>query len=174
MKRSLHVKMIALAFAVFVCMVNPAASQDKPASPSESNIASVTNSTTTSEAVPGTFAVANLYFYRHRRYEGAALKPSVYVDDKELARMDNGRFFVARLEPGKHSIRSNDKSSGVDIDMKAGTDYYVRVDMQTGFWKGHGRLTLVMPEQGSYEVKQTKPLSDGDVRNHDLVAPGSK
>jgi hypothetical protein len=115
-----------------------------------------------------------LYIYRHRRYEGAALKPSVYVDDKEMARAENGRFFVAHLNPGKHSIRSNDKASGMDIDMQAGGEYYVRVDMQTGFWKGHGRLTMIMSEQGSYEVKQTKPLSDGDIKDHELVGPGAQ
>jgi len=117
---------------------------------------------------------ATLYVYRHRRYEGAALRPSVYLDEKEVARMDNGRFFTVKLDPGKHSVRSNDKASGVDLDVKVGADYYIRVDMQTGFWKGHGRLTFIMPEQGAYEVKQTKPLNDGDVRDRELVVAGSQ
>jgi hypothetical protein len=94
----------------------------------------------------------------------------VYVDDKEMARIENGRSFVARLEPGRHSIRSNDKASGVEVNMKPGADYYVRVDMQTGFWKGHGQLTMILPEQGEYEVKQTKPANDADVRDRELVA----
>lgn len=114
-------------------------------------------------------AKATLYVYRHRRFEGAALKPSVFVDDKEMARMENGRYFVAKLEPGRHSIRSNDKASGVDVNMKPGAAYYIRIDMQTGFWKGHGRLTMILPEQGEYEVKQTKPLNDADVKDRELV-----
>lgn len=88
--------------------------------------------------------------------------------------MDNGRFFVVTLGPGKHTIRSNDKASGVEIEMKAGLDYYIRIDMQEGFWKGHGRLTLVLPEQGAFEVKNTKLLDDSDIKNHELVAPGAK
>jgi hypothetical protein len=112
---------------------------------------------------------ASLYVYRHRRFEGAALKPSVYVDDKELARIENGRYFVVKLEPGKHSIRSNDKASGVEFNMKPGAEYYIRVDMQTGFWKGHGRLTMILPEQGEYEVKQTKSANDADVKDRELV-----
>jgi hypothetical protein len=117
---------------------------------------------------------ATLYVYRHRRFEGAALKPSVYVDDNETARIENGRHFVVKLAPGKHSIRSNDKASGVDVNVKPGADYYIRVDMQTGFWKGHGRLTLIMPEQGEYEVKQTKPLNDVDVKDRELVVLGMR
>jgi hypothetical protein len=123
-----------------------------------------------SKSEPSSGARATLYVYRHRRYEGGALKPSVYVDDRELARMGNGNYFVARLNPGPHTIRSNDKSSGVEVKMKPGEEYYIRVDIQEGLWKGHGRLTLVLPEQGSYEVKQTKPLHEGDIKDHELAA----
>jgi hypothetical protein len=100
---------------------------------------------------------AILYVYRFRRYDGAALRPYVYVDQKEMARMENGQFFAVILDPGKHSVRFRDKASRVDLDMKAGADYYIRVDLRTGFWKGHSRLNLVFPEQGAYEVKQTGP-----------------
>jgi hypothetical protein len=120
-------------------------------------------------APPSQGGKATLYVYRHHRFEGAVLKPSVYVDDKEMARIENGRYFVAKLEPGKHSIRSNDQASVVEVNMKAGVEYYLRVDMQTGFWKGHGRLTMILPEQGEYEVKQTKPANDADVKDRELV-----
>lgn len=120
-------------------------------------------------AAPTSDAKATLYVYRPRRYTGAALKPSVYADDTELARLENGRFFVAKLSPGAHTIRSNDKASGVALEMVAGADYYVRIDIEPGAWKGHGKLTLVLPEQGQYEVKQEKPLSDSDVKNREFV-----
>lgn len=120
-------------------------------------------------AASGSETKATLYVYRHRRYEGYGLKPSVYADDRELARMENGRFFVVKLDPGMHTIRSNDKSSGIEVDLKAGQDYYVRIDIEAGAWKGHGRITLVLPEQGRYEVKETKPLNAGAVKNHELV-----
>lgn len=120
-------------------------------------------------APPSQGGKAALYVYRHHRFEGAALKPSVYVDDREMARIENGRYFVVKLEPGKHSVRSNDKASGVEVNMKPGAEYYIRVDMQTGFWKGHGRLTMILPEQGEYEVKRTKPANDTDVKDRELV-----
>ena len=40
------------------------------------------------------------------------------------------------------------------LDAKAGETYYVRVDIQIGFFKGHGGVTLVDPQQGKYEVPQ--------------------
>jgi hypothetical protein len=130
-----------------------------------------------SPAASGTSAAdakATLYVYRHRRYAGSALKPTVYADDRELARMENGRFFVVKLDPGMHSIRSNDKASGTEVDMKPGQEYYVRIDIEAGAWKGHGRITLVLPEQGRYEVKETKPLDANDIKNRELVVADAK
>jgi hypothetical protein len=36
-------------------------------------------------------AKATVYVYRYKQFVGAALSPSVYCDDLQLARMDNGR-----------------------------------------------------------------------------------
>lgn len=102
-----------------------------------------------------------VYIYRYKQFVGSALSPSVYCDDTELARIENGRFFAAKLASGKHTFHSNDKQAGIDVDLKSGQDYYIRVEIAAGMMKGHGRLSLVAPEQGSYEIKKLKPL-DGD------------
>ncbi len=115
-------------------------------------------------------AVATVYVYRYKQFVGSALSPSVFSDDTELARMDNGRFFAVKLAPGKHIFHSNDKQSGVEVDLKAGQDYYVRVEIAAGFMKGHGRLTLVAPEQGTYEVKSLKPLDASKVKDTQHVS----
>ena len=104
---------------------------------------------------------SQVYIYRYKQFVGKALSPSVYCGDNELARMDNGRYFVVSLAPGKYLFHSNDKQAGIDLDLKPGEKYYIRVEIATGFMKGHGRLVSVVPEQGSYEIKNLKPL-DGD------------
>jgi len=114
-------------------------------------------------------AGALVYIYRYKQFTGGALEPSVYCDGKELARMDNGRYFKVKLTPGKHAFRSNDKQSGIEFETKAGEEYYIRVDIATGFWKGHGRLTLLQKEQGSYEVKKLQPLAADKIKDKTLV-----
>src|SRR5260221_931503 len=106
---------------------------------------------------------ATVYVYRYKQFVGKALSPSVYCDEAELARMENGRYFTVKLDPGKHSFRSNDKQSGVDLDIKAGQSYFIRLEIATGFMKGHGRLILVAGEQAGYEIKQLKPLDENKV-----------
>jgi hypothetical protein len=117
----------------------------------------------TQAAVDSASSKATLYVYRYKQFVGSALSPSIYCDEAELARMENGRYFAVTLDPGKHSFRSNDKQSGVDLDMKAGQSYFMRVEIATGFMKGHGRLILMAAEQAGYELKKLKPLDDGKV-----------
>jgi len=117
---------------------------------------------------------ATVYIYRYKQFVGSALAPSIYCDGTELARMENGRYFTANLEPGKHSFTSNDKQSGIDLDTKAGEEYFVRVEIASGFAKGHGRLVLVSREQGGYELKsdKLKPLDANKVVSKDVVSLG--
>lgn len=115
---------------------------------------------------------ATVYVYRYKQFVGSALAPSIFCDGAELARMENGRYFTANLEPGKHTFTSNDKQSGIDLDLKAGEEYFVRLEIATGSAKGHGRLVLVPREQGGYELKadKLKPLDPNKVANKDVVS----
>ena len=101
---------------------------------------------------------ATVHFYRYKQFEGYALKPSIYCDGVELVRMQNGRFFTMQLPAGEHTCNANDKQAGATIKFEPGKDYYFRVNLQTGMWKGHFRLDYVMPEQGKYDVTNLKPV----------------
>jgi uncharacterized protein DUF2846 len=114
-----------------------------------------------------------VYIYRYKQFVGSALAPSVYCDDTELARMENGRFFAAKLSSGKHTFHSNDKQAGIDVELKDGQAYYIRVEIAAGMMKGHGRLTLVAPEQGSYEIKKLKPLDSDRIKDSQHVVAAS-
>ena len=97
---------------------------------------------------------ATIYFYRAKRFQGSALKPSVFIDDAPVGNLHNGDSLRFSLKPGKHRVYSTDKSTGIDLEVKPGETYYVRVDILVGFWKGHGGVTLVDPQQGKYELGQ--------------------
>jgi len=115
---------------------------------------------------------ATVYVYRYKQFVGAALSPSVYCDDVQLARMENGRYFTTTVEPGKHIFRSNDEQSGIVLLAVAGQQYFIRVDIAAGFMKGHGRLQLMDGQQGMYELTsdKLKPLDVGKVIAKDKVS----
>lgn len=150
-----HIAVVALCLSLSTSLV---AQETPTTTPANTPQASSTNEST-----------ATVYFYRYKQYVGSALSPSVYCDDGELARMENGRFFVAKLTPGKHVFRSNDKQAGIEAELKGGQDYYIRVELAPGMLKGHGRLILMQPEQGAYEIKKLKPLGTDKVKDTEHV-----
>ena len=151
----------SLFFAAIVCQGQDPAPAASPAP------APATAETTTPAAVSD--AKPRIYFYRIKQFAGSALEPSVFCDEKELARMDNGRYFVVTLEPGKHTCRMGDKQTGFEIDMKPGEEYYAKITIDVGFLKGRGRLTLLAKEQGAFELKKVQLLSANKVKDRTLV-----
>ena len=110
--------------------------------------------------------------YRYKQFVGKGLRPSIYCDDKDVARLQSGRYVVLALAPGTHTFRSNDKQSQIELDLKPGQEYYIRIDIAAGFLKGHGRLTLVQPEQGAGELKQMKPVDADMIKDKQFLAAG--
>jgi len=143
---------LRIAASALVFMATIAVAQDKaPANPSNK---------------------AMVYVYRYKQFVGSALAPSVYCDEVQLARMENGRYFALNVDPGQHQFRSNDAQSGIQIDVKPGNEYFIRVEIAQGFMKGHGRLVLTAPEQGRYELQSNKlkPLDADKVVDHSQVS----
>jgi hypothetical protein len=109
------------------------------------------------DAQQASVADATVHFYRYKQYVGSLLKPSIYCDGAEVGRIQNGTVFDVRLSPGPHTFYAEDKQAGAVVTLEPGKEYFFRTDLQTGFWKGHFRLTMMMPEQGAFDVAKLKP-----------------
>jgi hypothetical protein len=120
-------------------------------------------------AVPGA-THALVYVYRKKNFGTRNMQPSVYADGAEVARMDDGRYFILKLDPGKHTIEVNKGHSGAEIDMKAGRKYYFRVEMVPGFWKARGKIDYMQREQGELEIQKMKPLDAKWIKDKSKVS----
>jgi Protein of unknown function (DUF2846) len=119
------------------------------------------------EAAAPQYAI--VYIYRPSKFVGRALEPSVFVDDTELARMDNGRYFALKLKPGKHLVHMTSEKKGFAIDMGAGNTYYFRVGIEAGMWKGQGKITLEDPERALPEIRKLKFIGKDKIKDQTLV-----
>jgi Protein of unknown function (DUF2846) len=110
---------------------------------------------------------ATVYFYRLRNAYAAVLKPSVYCDNNQVARMRNGRFVVYKVAAGEHTFTSTFAGSGVETTLKPGDVYYIRIDMSRPslIHNARGQLTVVMPDQGKFEVSQLEPAEIEDMKD---------
>lgn len=154
--------------AVILAMVQ-APNGDAPAAPAAPATAAPAATAAPSNSPATAETKALVYVYRKKNFNTRNMQPSVYVDNEEVARMDDGKYFIIRLTPGKHSIEVNKGHSGAQIDMKAGEEYYFRVDIKAGFWKGRGEITYMQKEQGSLEVQKMKPLEPKWVKDNSKV-----
>ena len=112
---------------------------------------------------------ATVYIYRPGKMAGKALEPSVFVNDVELARMDNGRYFALKLKPGKHIVHMTDDKKGYAIDMGPGQTYYFRIGIEMGMWKGHGKITLDDADRAIKEIKKIKFIGKDKIKAADVV-----
>jgi hypothetical protein len=154
----------SMLFAVSICHA-----QEPAASPTPAPAATTEPAAPAAAPAVASDAKPKLYFYRIKQFTGSALEPTVYCDEKELARMDNGRYFIVTLEPGKHICRMGDKQTGFELDMKPGEEYYAKISIEAGVFKGRGRLTLLAKEQGAFELKKVKLLGADKVKDRTLV-----
>ena len=112
---------------------------------------------------------ATVYIYRPKKVVGSALEPSVFVDEVELARMDNGRYFAIKVKPGKHIIRMTDDKKGYALDMGPGQTYFFRIGIEAGVWKGHGKITLDDAERAKAEIKKLEFLGPDKIKAPTVV-----
>jgi hypothetical protein len=114
-------------------------------------------------------ADSTVYIYRPSKMMGKALEPSVFVDDIELARMDNGRYFALKLKPGKHIVHMTEDKKGYAIDMGPGQTYYFRIGVEMGMMKGHGKITLDDADRAIAEIKKIKFIGKDKIKAPNLV-----
>jgi hypothetical protein len=98
-------------------------------------------------------------FYREGHFTGSALKPSIYLDGKEVARLKNGTYFTAQVDAGKHEAGSSAKHEPpLAIDVKPGETTYIQMIVVGGTWRGAGRLVPVAPDDGKTAVSKLHVL----------------
>lgn len=122
-------------------------------------------------AAPVEAPVATMLVYRQKRMAGAILNTSVFVDDVEIADMDNGTYLRVKVTPGEHAIYADEKKDLMMFAFEAGKTYYFRMALRAGLWKGHGKLEPVDPVSGEKEFNNWKPklVYAKDIRKPELV-----
>ena len=101
---------------------------------------------------------------------GRIRKP-VFLDAAEIAEIRPEHYFIALVDPGKHSIHlKNKKFGGIEKEFAAGSTYYIRME-----WRNNGiavvpqNITLVSTESGEFDIKQIKPVDKDNIKDAKIV-----
>ena len=119
-------------------------------------------------------SIVYVYSYRHVKTLGR-VAPTVFVDGKALAKLDGTRFFIVRLESGSHAFHLKDKKrGGIEMEFRPGETYYIRMDMREGATVGASGLVLMSRENAEFDLRQMKPVDDGDIKDKQRVLTSLK
>ena len=104
---------------------------------------------------------STIVFFREHHFSGSALKPSIFLDGKEMDRLTNGHWFSVHAQPGKHELQSSAKNEPATvIETAPGGTTYVQMVILMGNWRGGGRLLQVDAEEAQKVIAKLKPLHD--------------
>jgi hypothetical protein len=154
---------IAATLVIGLLSVLPASSQQQQpqANPAQAPTDAAKSSSNSAQADADKGKDSTIVFFREGHFTGSALKPSIYLDGKEMDRLANGRWFSVHAEPGKHQLQSSAKNEPATvIETVAGETTYVQMVILTGNWRGGGRLMQVDAGEAQKVVAKLKPLHD--------------
>ena len=129
------------------------------------------------ESAPATLSVAPdvpadkalVTVYRKKRIVGLALHTSVYVDGVELAELENGAYIRLAIAPGPHALYADEEKDTIKVDLEAGREYFFRMELVPGLWKGNGILKPVDEKTGATEFKEWKLKLTKEIRKPEMV-----
>jgi len=153
---------IAATFVIGLLAVLPASSQQTQSSPTAQAPTDVTKpSPNSAQSETDKGKDSTIVFFREHHFTGSALKPSIFLDGKEMDRLTNGHWFSVHAEPGKHELQSSAKNEPATvIETVAGQTTYVQMVILTGNWRGGGRLLQVNDGAAQKVIAKLKPLHD--------------
>jgi hypothetical protein len=83
-----------------------------------------------------------VYFIRSEGIQAPAAAFSLFIDQKMVGKLNNKRFSMHDVNPGKHVFstqfagkKSNEKAEKIEMQIEDGKSYYVQVKFQHGLFK---------------------------------------
>jgi len=109
-----------------------------------------------------------LHLYRPHHLTAALQKPDVYIDGNKITKIANSEAIQMVLASGKHTISVSKRGIESEVpisnfDMRAGKEYWVRVEISAGAWAAHSKLFLVPSDQALSESSRMEEIKLGDV-----------
>jgi hypothetical protein len=98
--------------------------------------------------------MGRIYFYREGSPIGAAIQPSVYVNQQRVGSSVPGGVFYRDFAPGTYVVSvETEVEKTVTVNLAAGQTRYVRMEMGFGWIAGRVHLTLVDAAQADQQMQ---------------------
>lgn len=93
---------------------------------------------------------ATVYIYRGGQFFGATLNYAIFANGEMVCKLSNNRYIEYKANPGKLSLTAHrgglevfKKETGLEIDVEAGKNYYVKGDQKSSITRTRLELSEV-------------------------------
>ena len=116
---------------------------------------------------------ATLVVYRYRLFAGSGRRASIYLDDRLVCSLNNGRYLIVEVPEGKHRFRSSDdKHGGIEQNFWPGQVFYYRVHVEAtssfqlkNFW-----VLDSVPDNRARDELRVLHAQDGETKSLPTIA----
>ena len=120
---------------------------------------------------------ATLVVYRYRLFLGSGRRASIYLDDRQVCSLSNGRYLIIEIPDGSHKLRSSDdKHGGVEQKFLPGQVFYYRVHIEAtsslqvkNFW-----VLDSVPESRASDELRTLHAQEGETKSLPTVVQAER
>lgn len=97
---------------------------------------------------------ARIFFYRTQIVMGAAIQPSIILNQEKVGSCEPGGVFYKDVEPGKYEASvATEVERRLTLVIGPGEEKYVRCYISFGILIGRGNLELVNPAEGKADIQ---------------------
>ena len=100
-----------------------------------------------------------LYIYRGGQFGGALTNFSIWVDDKKLCKISNGKYIKVPLSPGTHKVEAKiggvgimKKETSIEVDVVKGKSNFVACNMKQSITRARLEMTEVVEKNGQKDI----------------------
>lgn len=92
-----------------------------------------------------------IYFYREKAFVGGGRGIFIKLNEKRVGALNSGTYFVQTVAPGMYIVEAENalgENEKRTITVNAGDRYFIRGEIETGFWDALPRIEIISDIEG--------------------------
>lgn len=118
---------------------------------------------------------AIVYIYRGGQFGGSLSNYSIFINDKKICKLSNGKFLKVLVDPGKIDVSAKlggvsvlKKETNIELEVEAGGVYYVSCTIKQSITRTRLEMTEVTKNSGVKDLaKLTEDNCQGKIEKEE-------
>jgi hypothetical protein len=102
-----------------------------------------------------------IYIYRAGQFSGSLSNWAMFVDDKKICKLSNGKFIKVYVPPGKHKVSAKiggadlfKKETELEVEAEPGGTYYIACNIKQSITRARLEMIEVTKSTGQKQMEK--------------------